>query len=446
MYGMMADAYQGTPSGTMGCLALRGNPDMSPEKGVAFCDMMDQFFTPRVAAALGLVPIDVPTEQVLNFPTGWSMFSSYIVAEDMAMDALLADIVDKVIIAKNYLGSAYLPEWEFNGIGDVLTGQGYQIKTSEAIDLTITGEYMLPEDNDVGLVAGWNMVGYLRLEAAAADLVFAELVDADNMIIAKNYLGDAFLPEWDFNGIGDLLPGHGYQIKTNTAGTLNFLSNDDSYRMAAMEVTHNDLTHFEFATNTGSNMTIGIFDEAWKVTPKTGDEISAYNSKGELVGSAIYSSPVTVLTVWGDDATTEKVDGLSNREAMTFNVWSKRYNTSEELVVKEWIEGANAYQTDAIYQIGAIESVEYATNINKFGLYPIPAKQELNVDIELNLSETVSVSIYNLIGEIIVTNSYHLSKGLNTINLDIENLKDGAYLCKINSSESLMARKFNVIK
>ena len=44
---------------------------------------------------------------------------------------------------------------------------------------------------------------------------------------------------------------------------------------------------------------------------------------------------------------------------MTFKLWNKRFNTIQELIVKEWIEGANAYQTDAVYQIGAIETIEY---------------------------------------------------------------------------------------
>jgi hypothetical protein len=39
----------------MGCLALLGNPDMSAEKGAAMCDMMDEFFTPRMHAALSSV-------------------------------------------------------------------------------------------------------------------------------------------------------------------------------------------------------------------------------------------------------------------------------------------------------------------------------------------------------------------------------------------------------
>jgi len=445
----MADGYHGMPAGTMGCVALLGNPDMSAEKGAAMCDMMDEFFTPRIDAALsseGDVVSEGPSEQELNIPSGWSMFSTYMMADNMAMDVVLEPIVDQVIIAKNYLGAAYLPEWGFNGIGDILIGQGYQIKTSESVDLTISGVYMSPEENSIELVAGWNMIGYLRLEAAAADLALADLVDADNLVIAKDYLGAAFLPEWGFNGIGDLMPGSGYQIKTNTAGTLTYLSNDESYRLAALEVTLNNLNYFDTPLNTGSNMHVGIADEAWTSTPQIGDEVSVYNSKGELVGSAIYSSPLTVVTVWGDDATTTKTDGLTHNEALTFKLWSKRYNSSQEMIVREWIEGANAYQTDALYLIGTIEPTDNSTNVSHFGLYPIPAKQELNLDIDLSTSETISISIYNLIGELVTTHTNKLTKGLNTVQLNIASLKEGAYLCKVNSNNGVIARKFNVIK
>ena len=387
-----------------------------------------------------------PDEQVLDLTIGWSMFSTYMMADDMAMDAVLDPIIAQVIIAKNYIGDAYLPEFGFNGIGDILIGEGYQIKTSEAVGLTISGNYMTPEDNSIELVPGWNMIGYLRLEPAAADLALGGLVDAGNLIIAKDYLGAAFLPEFGFNGIGDLMPGSGYQIKTNTVGTLTYLSNEESYRFSALEVTHNDVKHYTNPLNTGSNMHIVISDEAWEATPQIGDELSAYNSKGEIVGSAIYSSPITVLTVWGDDATTHKIDGLIYNEALSFKLWTKHNNSSQEMIVKEWIEGVNAYQIDALYYIGAIEPSNNLTNRIHFGLYPIPAKQKLNIDIELSTSENISISIFNLIGELVSTYTKNLTKGLNNVQLDIATLNEGAYLIKINSNDGVIAKKFNVIK
>ena len=51
-------------------------------------------------------------------------------------DAALAfgPIQDKIIIAKDALGNAYLPSWEFNGIGDLERGYGYLLKVSEEIN------------------------------------------------------------------------------------------------------------------------------------------------------------------------------------------------------------------------------------------------------------------------------------------------------------------------
>ena len=93
----------------------------------------------------------------------------------------------------------------------------------------VSGSYLNPEENSIALLAGWNMIGYLRMERAAADLVLAELNDSGNLVIAKNYIGSAFIPEFNFNGIGDLEPGQGYQLKTNEADVLHFLSNESSY-------------------------------------------------------------------------------------------------------------------------------------------------------------------------------------------------------------------------
>ena len=54
--------------------------------------------------------------------------------ENIDAEIALNPYLDKLIIAKDYLGNAYLPEWNFNGIGTLERGFGYQIKISEAIN------------------------------------------------------------------------------------------------------------------------------------------------------------------------------------------------------------------------------------------------------------------------------------------------------------------------
>ena len=55
-------------------------------------------------------------------------------AEDLDASHAFSPYINELIIAKDYLGNAYLPEWDFNGIGTLERGFGYQIKISEAIN------------------------------------------------------------------------------------------------------------------------------------------------------------------------------------------------------------------------------------------------------------------------------------------------------------------------
>ena len=76
--------------------------------------------------------------------------------------------------------------WNFNGIGEMLVGQGYQIKIQDATNLTVVGDYMFPEENPIYLIEGWNLVAYLRLENAPVDAVFESLNSSGNLIVVKD--------------------------------------------------------------------------------------------------------------------------------------------------------------------------------------------------------------------------------------------------------------------
>lgn len=58
---------------------------------------------------------------------------------------------------------------------------------------------------------GWHMIGYTGLEEIDTEIAFESI--SSNIIIVKDYLGAIYVPEFDFNGIGNLQPGLGYQIK-----------------------------------------------------------------------------------------------------------------------------------------------------------------------------------------------------------------------------------------
>ena len=319
--------------------------------------------------------------QLINMPLGWSMFSTYISADQMNVSTLLNPIIDDVELVKDNNGNPYFVEWGYNSIGDLQIGQGCQIKTNASVSLEICGDYAYPQDHPIELAAGWNMIGYLRLEPAATDAVLTEVLP--ELIIVKDYLGAAYLPEWNFNGIGDMIPGQGYHLKVSNETILYFHSNEEPYRTSTLDVIDAKTSHYNSVKATDNNMTIIIEDHAWDILPSANSEISAFDNSGIMVGSTRYTSPVTVLTLWGDDHTNESKVGLANFEASNFELWSdgdvKSFN------IEKWSVGSNRYEVNAV---NIAESIS-VTNTN-----------------EAELSHKKRVRTINVLGQEVNSNDY----------------------------------------
>lgn len=67
----------------------------------------------------------------------------------------------------------------------------------------------------IDIVEGWNIIGFTLDQPQDAVATFDGIVD--HILIVKNNNADVYWPEFGFNGIGDLIPGQGYQIKVTQA-------------------------------------------------------------------------------------------------------------------------------------------------------------------------------------------------------------------------------------
>ena len=147
----------------------------------------------------------------------------------MNLDNILNPISTDIIMAKDNYGAVYLTEYDYNGVGEIALGEAYQIKTSNATSLSVNIEYIEPETFPIILNAGWNMIGYLRNQPAPADLVLNDLSECNNLIMAKDEIGNVLIPSYNYNGIGNMIPGKGYQIKVLENTLLHFLPNHVNY-------------------------------------------------------------------------------------------------------------------------------------------------------------------------------------------------------------------------
>lgn len=106
---------------------------------------------------------------------------------------------------------------------------GVIIDCAEQMGMPCDGEWVIEDgaccstcientDSDCGGISitinnGWNMIGFACSENTNALDAFAAI--QDKIVIAKDGVGNAYLPDWDFNGIGNLERGYGYLIKVS---------------------------------------------------------------------------------------------------------------------------------------------------------------------------------------------------------------------------------------
>ena len=182
---------------------------------------------------LGIYPHCVDSNnlitQEINLPEGWSIFSISGLTSNMNLDNILTPISSDIIMAKDNYGAVYLSEFDYNGVGEIVLGEAYQIKTFNSTSLSLNIEYIEPETHPILLNTGWNMIGYIRNQPALANLVLNDLIQCNNLIMAKDELGAVLIPSWDYNGIGNMEPGKGYQIKVEENTLLHFLPNNINY-------------------------------------------------------------------------------------------------------------------------------------------------------------------------------------------------------------------------
>ena len=81
-------------------------------------------------------PVDYP----LVLPNGWS-YLGYLLSQNQDPSIILESIEEDLTLIKNALGNVYFPEFDVNTMGDMIPGQGYQIK------MTNDRVFTYPSDN-----------------------------------------------------------------------------------------------------------------------------------------------------------------------------------------------------------------------------------------------------------------------------------------------------------
>ena len=86
-------------------------------------------------------------EIVINFEVGWNLFGYTSSQINQDIGDIIGSFDDKIYMIKDNLGAQYWPEFNYNGIGDFIPGQGYQLKATESFSISFeASQHVRPEN------------------------------------------------------------------------------------------------------------------------------------------------------------------------------------------------------------------------------------------------------------------------------------------------------------
>jgi hypothetical protein len=386
-------------------------------------------------------------DQALILPSGWSIFSLYVIPGNLSVPALFTSIVNSVSIVKDAFGNVYWPEYNINTIGNLNTGRGYQIRMLSGVTLQVTGTIIIPEQTIISIPQGWSILGYLRTSPASVVTLLSSIVGVINIVKDEN--GQVYWPVFGFNNIGNMIPGKGYQINIISQSNYTYPPNG-SVLQNMKTVSYNTPDHFILHKNTGHNMTLGIRHWAMGIGQGAWSEgqvyeIGVFSEEGLLVGSGVLNDSFTAIAVWGDDNMTTEKDGLLPGEKFILKIW----DGIKELYVSEitWDSGNCYYQPDGVSVVRSI-TISEENNKEGFRLFqnnPNPFKSGTEIRFYLPNEGTIILSIYNIIGELKETKSCRFDyPGNHCVYIDGSKLCTGDYLYTVKFGDITKTKIFHV--
>ncbi|MCX6256454.1 MAG: FG-GAP-like repeat-containing protein [Bacteroidia bacterium] len=376
--------------------------------------------------------------QVINLTQGWNIFSTYIIPVNPAIEIVMSAIVSNIMIVKSGQGQVYWPQFSVNQIGNMVIGQGYQMKILVADTLVIYGSAATPENTDINLSLGWNMIGYLRQTNAPVVDMMSPIVSVISII--KDGLGHVYWPVYGVNSIGNMIPGRGYQLKITSACTFIYPPNSSNFNKS--EIFIPELQHFRKPLNTGNNMTLGITIRLRRNELRfKNSEIGVFDSNGLLVGSSVINSGFAAITLWGDDELTPEKDGLVEGEEFVLKLWNSESQKEMQIIVNDWLEGDGLYTMNGISVAGVVTYEQSTTGIS-LTLFPNPVKEELNL-LFSGVKDNIGLNIYNATGQLVYSEQLKSIPASHITKVNMSPFPGGIYFLKANVNDSeMIVKKF----
>ena len=323
-----------------------------------------------------------------------------------------------------------------------MPGAGYWVKINTGTELVQQG-YAVSNEFTVGLMAGWNLLGYWPQESNTPELAFAELIETENLVYVTGFT-ESGAALFDPNGLPflnsltSLDNSFGYWVKVHDA-VEGFQYPEPAAALAktAPRRTNPDIIKtnvFMFVNGTA------VFDH---VDYTIGDMVNIFTESGLLIGEMEILNDGYLMTgsVYGDDVTTEAVDGALKDEPLIFT-----YGEYESEPVNMSFDGTMGLSRVDL----TFKNVPGTFSLHQN--YPNPFNPITSLRYDLPEQAQVILTIYDLIGREVTQlvnttqEAGYRSVQWNATDMHGKPVSAGVYLYQIRAGEFVRTKKMVLLK
>jgi len=307
----------------------------------------------------------------------------------------------------------------------------------------------IPADADIPIGPNWNLIAYFPnydLDASDPDFyVLSGIID--NIQLAKNGAGQFLTPDWGgFSNMPPWTAGQGYQVKSIADEEIILNYPPEQEMVAFSESKREDVRNWSEPLSTGANMSV-LINAISGIKTDAGDQVAAYSTTGKLLGVGDVIDGRCGIAIWGDDVSTEMVDGASKGEAFELKFWDADQQVVQDLEVSLIYTGTPVYTADDFVALDVTVRSAVPENYYLSGNYPNPFNSVTRLTFGMPEANNININVYDVSGRLVqnLVNTT-MEAGNHVITWNAENTSAGVYVIRMESGSFSKAQKVMLVK
>jgi len=382
------------------------------------------------------IAYDIPLEKE------WNLISVPFTGVKTQPKQIFSTLIRKGLLEYVSSPSGYFkPGDPYSTLTSIRSKEGYYLKLNGSVNkIFFRGKALT--DKTISLSAGWNMIAYSPDYELAVDKAFESLIASNTLQYVTGFVQGALVYDPDApqsSTLNTLKPTKGYWVKANAAVTnFSFPAQTQGSAVGKIAATHS-VKHPEVKPTPSFMFVKG---KIMGIRYNVGDWVKVLSEDNHVVGAAeiIEGGYLRNSAVYGDDVTTEDIDGLKAGEKISFAYDGDTLTSHVQFNPMSFHEVKLDYDT--------FLPTTFALHQN----HPNPFNPITTIRYDLPENGPVSIIIYDLMGREIKTLVKQVSApGRYSVNWNGRNqfgkqIASGMYFYRMETPEFQSVKKLIFLK